>query len=75
MGRFPRPIFHVTVLFIEVLSDGAHVLCREASLTVVSRAQEAESIKRQLARGKADAAHNRLVETTGAGVMREIRCE
>lgn len=50
-GRFRRPIFHITVLFVE----------------------EAEAIRRQLARGQYALHHNQIVAQTGVGEKLEVR--
>ncbi|WP_309400436.1 nucleoside monophosphate kinase [Cerasicoccus maritimus] len=50
-SRFPKPQFHIIVLFID----------------------EDESIKRQLLRGVKAAEHNREVEASGMGELKEIR--
>jgi adenylate kinase len=49
--RFRRPIYHITVLFVE----------------------EAESIRRQLERGKFALHHNQIMAQTGVNAIRFVR--
>jgi adenylate kinase len=50
-SRFPKPIFHIIVLYVD----------------------EAISVQRQLQRGRMVQEHNRQVEASGTGYLREVR--
>lgn len=49
--RFPKPVFHIIVLFVD----------------------EAESVRRQLIRGRQNLEHNKEVEASGMGEMIDVR--